>query len=240
MPAIALLSGTASRSRARRALRLRSPRETPLRSDTDVLLLRVGSEPEQRIRRTSSRLRPARKTTYYAAGRGLCRGDDVSRPGRPAGAVRARPRRRAPTSHRVPRSPSLPSGTGEQPACPRGKLDQIASVEDAGRTPQMQRRQQAGAGSASLAFPTLRNLSCAADDAPEDSLCAAARSSRGRPATVQIRMICAPPRTLSSARRLASVRSMRLPERDVGKAGWTAGTAEDSPRGQLPRLRGGP
>src|SRR5215470_2966645 len=67
MPAIALLSGTASRSRARRALRLRSPRETPLRSDTDVLLLRVGSEPEQRIRRTSSRLRPTRKTTYYAA-----------------------------------------------------------------------------------------------------------------------------------------------------------------------------
>src|SRR5258708_7143345 len=67
MPAIALLSGTASRSRASRALRLRSPRETPLRSDTDVLLLHVGSEPEQRIRRTSSRLRPTRKTTYYAA-----------------------------------------------------------------------------------------------------------------------------------------------------------------------------
>src|SRR5215472_18780437 len=67
MPAIALLTGTASRSRARRALRLRSPRETPPRSDTDVLLLRVGSEPEQRIRRTSSRPRPTRKTTYYAA-----------------------------------------------------------------------------------------------------------------------------------------------------------------------------
>src|SRR5215467_14468291 len=73
MPAIALLSGTASRSRARRALRLRSPRETPLRSDTDVLLLRVGSEPEQRLRRTSSRLRPTRKTTYYAAERGAGR-----------------------------------------------------------------------------------------------------------------------------------------------------------------------
>ena len=42
IPAIALLNGTASRSRASRALRLRSPRETPLRSDTDVLLLRVG------------------------------------------------------------------------------------------------------------------------------------------------------------------------------------------------------
>jgi hypothetical protein len=35
-------------------------------SDTDVLLLRVGSEPEQRIRRTSSHPGPTRKTTYYA------------------------------------------------------------------------------------------------------------------------------------------------------------------------------
>src|SRR5215472_3870295 len=68
MPAIALHGGTASRNRASRALRLRSPRETPLRSDTDVLLVpRLGSEPEQRIRRTSSQPGPTRKTTYYAA-----------------------------------------------------------------------------------------------------------------------------------------------------------------------------
>jgi hypothetical protein len=42
MPTIALANGTAARSQVRRALRLRSPRETQLRSDTDVLLLRVG------------------------------------------------------------------------------------------------------------------------------------------------------------------------------------------------------
>jgi hypothetical protein len=57
----------AARNRPSRALRLRSPRDTPLRSDTGVLLLRVRSEPEQRIRRTSSHPGPTRKTTYYAA-----------------------------------------------------------------------------------------------------------------------------------------------------------------------------
>src|SRR5258706_6002780 len=77
MAAIELCSGTASRTRASRALRLRSPRETPLRSDTDVLLLRVGSEPEQRIRRTSSHPEPTRKKrlTMPPSGRRRMRGE---------------------------------------------------------------------------------------------------------------------------------------------------------------------
>ncbi len=55
------------RSRASLALRLRSPRETPLRSDTDVLLCAWDPNPNSASGGRRLRLIPTRKTTYYAA-----------------------------------------------------------------------------------------------------------------------------------------------------------------------------
>src|SRR5690348_13503758 len=45
MPTIALTTGTSSRSRASLALRVRSPRDTPLPLPTNVLLLRWDTKP---------------------------------------------------------------------------------------------------------------------------------------------------------------------------------------------------
>ena len=51
-------------ARASRALRLRSPRDKPLPLLTDVLLDALGSEPDNRIRRTSPHPAPTRKKSY--------------------------------------------------------------------------------------------------------------------------------------------------------------------------------
>src|SRR5262249_9143287 len=72
MPTIALLSGTRARSRASRALRLRSPRDTPLPLATNVLLMR-GTPSPKRIRRTFPRPGPTRRTSFYAAWRAFVR-----------------------------------------------------------------------------------------------------------------------------------------------------------------------
>ena len=48
MPTIAWSSGTSSRSRASRALRFRSPRETPLPLVMNVLLMRWDTKPDKR------------------------------------------------------------------------------------------------------------------------------------------------------------------------------------------------
>src|SRR5829696_4425042 len=61
MPTIAFVAGTSTRNRASRALRLRSPRDTPLRLPMNVLLLRWDTKPNKRIRRTF--LRPATTRT---------------------------------------------------------------------------------------------------------------------------------------------------------------------------------
>ncbi len=51
IPTIAFLVGTASRSRSSRALRLRSPRDTPLPLDTNVLLHAMGYQPDKVLAR---------------------------------------------------------------------------------------------------------------------------------------------------------------------------------------------
>ena len=61
IPTIAFVTGTSSRSRASRALRFRSPRETPLPLVMNVLLLRWDTKPDKRIRRTFN-------ITVYGAG----------------------------------------------------------------------------------------------------------------------------------------------------------------------------
>src|SRR5690242_20630861 len=67
MPTIAFVAGTSARSRARRALRLRSPRDTPLPLPMNVLLLRWDTKPDKRIRRTFPRPASTRRTSFYAA-----------------------------------------------------------------------------------------------------------------------------------------------------------------------------
>lgn len=52
IPTIAFVVGTNARSRVRRALRLRSPRETPLPLLMNVLLVRWDAKPDKRIRGT--------------------------------------------------------------------------------------------------------------------------------------------------------------------------------------------
>jgi hypothetical protein len=59
--------GSCARNLASRALRLRSPRDTPLALPTNVLLLRWDTKPDKRIRRTFLRLEPTRRTSFYAA-----------------------------------------------------------------------------------------------------------------------------------------------------------------------------
>ena len=56
------------RSRSSRALRLRSPRDTPLPLPMNVLLLR-GTPSPKRIRGTFPRHAPTRRTSVYAADR---------------------------------------------------------------------------------------------------------------------------------------------------------------------------
>jgi hypothetical protein len=53
IPTMALVTGTSALSRARRALRLRSPREMPLRLLTNVLQCAWDTKPDKRIRRRS-------------------------------------------------------------------------------------------------------------------------------------------------------------------------------------------
>ena len=64
IPPIAFVTGTKLRSRAKRALRLRSPRDTPLALPTNVLLLRWDTKPDKRIRRTFLRHGPTRRTSF--------------------------------------------------------------------------------------------------------------------------------------------------------------------------------
>src|SRR6476660_1642624 len=52
------------RSRAKRALRLRSPRDTPLALPTNVLLLRWDTKSDKRIKRTFLRHGPTRRTSF--------------------------------------------------------------------------------------------------------------------------------------------------------------------------------
>jgi hypothetical protein len=65
-PPIAFVTGSKIRSRPRRALRLRSPRETPLSVAMNVLLLH-GTPGPKRIRGTFLRHEPTRRTCFYAA-----------------------------------------------------------------------------------------------------------------------------------------------------------------------------
>jgi hypothetical protein len=58
--------GTASRSRANRALRFRSPRVSRVACDTDVLLDEWDTKPEHRIRRTSPAQADTLLCRYYA------------------------------------------------------------------------------------------------------------------------------------------------------------------------------
>src|SRR5438046_6273211 len=67
MPTMAFTDGTRTRNRASRALRLRSPRDTPLPLPTNVLLLRWDTKPDKRIRRTFLRPASTRRTSFYAA-----------------------------------------------------------------------------------------------------------------------------------------------------------------------------
>jgi hypothetical protein len=67
IPTIAFSTGTNSRSRASRALRLRSPRETPLPLFMNVLLMRWDTKPDKRIRGTFLRPDSHRRTPFYAA-----------------------------------------------------------------------------------------------------------------------------------------------------------------------------
>src|SRR6266536_1322600 len=69
MPTIAFTDGTRTRNRASRALRLRSPRDTPLPLPMNVLLLRWDTKPDKRIRRTFLRPASTRRTSFYAADR---------------------------------------------------------------------------------------------------------------------------------------------------------------------------
>src|SRR5437667_4767131 len=69
MPTIAFTDGTRTRNRASRALRLRSPRDTPLPLPTNVLLLRWDTKPDKRIRGTFLRPASTRRTSFYAADR---------------------------------------------------------------------------------------------------------------------------------------------------------------------------
>src|SRR5438552_10218387 len=69
MPTIAFTDGTSTRSRASRALRLRSPRDTPLPLPMNVLLLRWDTKPDKRIRGTFLRPASTRRTSFYAADR---------------------------------------------------------------------------------------------------------------------------------------------------------------------------
>src|SRR5438046_3220487 len=71
MPTMAFTDGTRTRNRASRALRLRSPRDTPLPLPTNVLLLRWDTKPDKRIRRTFLRPASTRRTSFYAADRAL-------------------------------------------------------------------------------------------------------------------------------------------------------------------------
>src|SRR5580704_7085315 len=71
---IALDTGTSTRSRASRALRLRSPRDTPLPLPMNVLLLRRTPSPK-RVKGTFLRHEPTRRTSFYAAP-GACLGHD--------------------------------------------------------------------------------------------------------------------------------------------------------------------
>jgi hypothetical protein len=61
---IAFVTGTMLRSQAKRALRLRSPRDTPLALPTNVLLLRWDTKPDKRIKRTFLRHGPTRRTSF--------------------------------------------------------------------------------------------------------------------------------------------------------------------------------
>src|SRR5262245_19505394 len=69
MPTIAFTDGTSTRNRASRALRLRSPRDTPLPLPMNVLLLRWDTKPDKRIRGTFLRPASTRRTSFYAATR---------------------------------------------------------------------------------------------------------------------------------------------------------------------------
>src|SRR3954471_10959179 len=69
MPTIAFVAGTSTRNRASRALRLRSPRDTPLPLPMNVLLLRWDTKPDKRIRGTFLRPASTRRTSFYAADR---------------------------------------------------------------------------------------------------------------------------------------------------------------------------
>src|SRR5664280_2842916 len=77
IPTIALHTGTNTRSRESRALRLRSPRETPLPLLIERPPLCVRDiKPDKRIRRTFLRRAPTRRTSFYAAGRACDRADE--------------------------------------------------------------------------------------------------------------------------------------------------------------------
>src|SRR5205809_5013366 len=67
MPTMAFTDGTRTRNRASRALRLRSPRDTPLPLPMNVLLLRWDTKPDKRIRRTFLHPASTRRTSFYAA-----------------------------------------------------------------------------------------------------------------------------------------------------------------------------
>src|ERR1700704_3396225 len=83
MPTIAFVAGTRTRNRASRALRLRSPRDTPLPLPMNVLLLRWDTKPDKRIRGTFLRPASTRRTSFYAADRAR------RQPARRLGLVRA-------------------------------------------------------------------------------------------------------------------------------------------------------
>src|SRR5664279_1375669 len=68
IPTIALHAGTNTRSRESLALRLRSPRDTPLPLLIERPPLYVRDiKPDKRIRRTFLRRAPTRRTSFYAA-----------------------------------------------------------------------------------------------------------------------------------------------------------------------------
>jgi hypothetical protein len=67
IPTIAFSSGTSSRSRASRAFRLRSPRETPLRLVMNVLLSAMGHQARQAHQGDVPTSGTTRRTSFYAA-----------------------------------------------------------------------------------------------------------------------------------------------------------------------------
>src|SRR5881392_1054808 len=81
MPTMAFTDGTRTRNRASRALRLRSPRDTPLPLPMNVLLLRWDTKPDKRIRRTFLHPATTRRTSFYAASRIATHRKGAARPG---------------------------------------------------------------------------------------------------------------------------------------------------------------